>query len=74
MVGCAAWPVVAAFLIEPMIALILGPCFWEAGCGATDGLGAMGAIVAAMLAAIPVCMAVRALINIVLERFVNLGG
>ena len=70
-IGCAVWPVTSVLLIDPMIEFILGPCFWEGGCGVTAGLGGLAAIVAAMLAAIPVSIAVRALINLLLGRLTD---
>lgn len=67
-IGCAAWPVAAYLLIGPMIWLILGDCFWDGGCGVPQGLNEMAAFIAAMVAAIPICMVLRVFINRLRKR------
>jgi hypothetical protein len=68
-IGFAVGIVSAIALIEPMIALIVGRCVFNGGCGKFDTAGLVGAGLATLIVVALVGVAVRTLVN----RLINLA-
>lgn len=62
-IGFVAGVVVAVLSATPMIDLILGSCFWEQGCGSSEGLLLACAALAAVAVGVVAGLLARALLN-----------